>query len=144
VLESDRTLLQGAKITFPRQLFANRRSTYFENNATGRNTIHDAGGSVTGAQNNKQLHTVLPRIRTILSLFPYVFHFPWSTVNLYTKQMKYHARTFMQTGISGNTRRYTLHPLTTLIFRLMTSSAVVSCFAVNRTPGPLILKPQMP
>ena len=50
----------------------------------------------------------------------------------------------MHTGISGNTRMYTLEPLTGLIFLLITSSAVVNCFAVIRTPWPFILIPQSP
>ena len=39
---------------------------------------------------------------------------------------------------------YTLAPLMGLILRLMTSSAVVSCFAVRRTPFPLMRRPQSP
>lgn len=50
----------------------------------------------------------------------------------------------MQTGISGNTRKYTFAPLMTFIFLLMTSSAVVSCFALSLTPLPLILIPHSP
>lgn len=50
----------------------------------------------------------------------------------------------MQTGISGNTLIYTLVPFTILIFRLITSSAVVSCFALSRTPFPLMRMPQSP
>ena len=50
----------------------------------------------------------------------------------------------MQTGISGNTLRYILHPLMTFVFLFSTSSAVVSCFALNLAPFPLILIPHSP
>jgi len=50
----------------------------------------------------------------------------------------------MQTGISGNTLKYTFAPLMTLIFLLRTSSAASNCLALKRTPIPFIRMPQSP
>ena len=87
-------------------------------------------------------HTELPKIRTFPCLYPYAFRYPACMRRQYSLHPHTsHERTFMQTGISGNTRKYTFAPFTTLMARLMTSSAVESCFAVKRTPCPLILMP---
>ena len=52
--------------------------------------------------------------------------------------------TFTQTGISGNTLMYIFAPLIAFNFRLSTSYAEVSCFAVSRIPLPFILMPHSP
>ena len=52
--------------------------------------------------------------------------------------------TFMQTGISGNTLRYTLVPFKIFNFFMITSCAVVSCLALSLAPFPLIRIPHSP
>ncbi len=51
---------------------------------------------------------------------------------------------FIQTGISGKHLSHTLAPFHTFNFLLITSSAVVNCFALSRMPFPRILMPQSP
>lgn len=50
----------------------------------------------------------------------------------------------MQTGISGNTLRYTFAPFTTFNFRFTSSSTVCSCFPVSLAPFPRIRMPHSP
>jgi len=52
--------------------------------------------------------------------------------------------TFMHTGISGNTLRYTLLPFKTFNFLMITSCAVDSCLALSLAPFPLIRIPHSP
>ena len=91
----------------------------------------------------RQNHTELPKTRTSPCPCPYAFRYPAAAFEQFHAHIN-RERTFMQTGISGNTRKYTFAPFTTLMARLMTSSAVESCFAVKRTPCPLIRMPYSP
>lgn len=92
-----------------------------------------------------QRHTVLPSTQTFLYPYPYAFHFPAVGVPSKSKSGSNGVKpTLMQTGISGKTLKWTFAPLTGLIFRLMTSSAVWSCLAVSLTPLPFMRRPHSP
>ena len=88
------------------------------------------------------LLTELPRTQRSLYLYPYEFRFPVDRYYFIQQNNKRH--TFMQTGMSGKTLKYTLAPLKTFSFLIITSWAVDNCFALSLAPFPTILIPHSP
>ncbi len=129
--------------TFPSQLFTNRYTTKFEYHSAGRYTVTKLNDGLTenyeeGSPSCPEFECTFTLTHTsLIALFQ-----GGQLPDTFASNRK--LCTFWHTGMSGNTLMYTFAPLIVFIFLFIASSALVSCFAVRRTPLPLIRMPHSP